>query len=562
MNTETRLPDTEFVERALRTVAVVAERARRGNCRVGLVGGAIRDALTGAQTQDLDCVLEGTPPATFIDDLAEQAGWRLLRRHDRFGTASLKTTGIFEVDLAIARTETYPEPGSLPVVHLGARLEEDLFRRDFTINALAVTVSPDGVASSILDPTGGIEDLRARRIALLHDKSLADDPTRAIRAAQYAGRLGFEIADPGFTAALQKARESGAWTRISGHRLREAFSCLLSESEWLSCLTWIRRYGVLDEVLGLPVSFRDSAPPVSTEPVTERWSWLLRQLTPSHARALAGRFSLSTRLQKRAGLFARAVFCAGALAVCSVIGAQGSPSSKKKTIYVPPPEFVVPGATPVAPTPTPTPPPEPVPAFLVSYSVTRKDDMERLALFENGVIDYKSSSGGMTVEKRLRLSKEERDLFWRVVRDLRDLKSDSMPIGASLNAREARTIRIEVAGNDGDQIVVQFEDTKAVPLSVARARGALEDLRGQILEKERKERERSWQPRGVKAGMLLKRRSDGAVFRVSQGDTFGTLLELEDVERHLEKLMMKRNELPVVFERPEMEEEAAPEDSE
>jgi tRNA nucleotidyltransferase (CCA-adding enzyme) len=150
---------------------------------VYLVGGAVRDLLLGRGRVDVDLVVEGDAAA-----LAERLGAEA-RSHERFATAKVRLDG-HEVDIASARSETYPHPGALPVVEPAATLEEDLGRRDFTINAMAIPLAGD---PRLVDPHGGQADLAAKRLRVLHPRSFEDDPTRAIRAARYAARFGFEL---------------------------------------------------------------------------------------------------------------------------------------------------------------------------------------------------------------------------------------------------------------------------------------------------------------------------------------------------------------------------------
>jgi tRNA nucleotidyltransferase (CCA-adding enzyme) len=150
---------------------------------VYLVGGAVRDLLLGrGRSGNLDLVVEGDALA-----LAGRLGAEVLE-HERFATATVHLDGL-EVDVATARTETYAHPGALPEVRPGATIEEDLGRRDFTINAMAVPL--DGAAP--VDPHGGAADLEAGVLRVLHGRSFVDDPTRALRAARYAARFGFEL---------------------------------------------------------------------------------------------------------------------------------------------------------------------------------------------------------------------------------------------------------------------------------------------------------------------------------------------------------------------------------
>lgn len=151
---------------------------------VYVVGGAVRDRLLGRDRADLDLVMVGDVVA-----LASSLGAAPLAEHDRFGTAKLELDG-HEVDLAAARTETYARPGALPEVAPAPDIESDLARRDFTINAMAL---PLRGAARLIDPHGGAADLRSGVLRVLHPRSFADDPTRAIRAARYAARFGFEL---------------------------------------------------------------------------------------------------------------------------------------------------------------------------------------------------------------------------------------------------------------------------------------------------------------------------------------------------------------------------------
>jgi tRNA nucleotidyltransferase (CCA-adding enzyme) len=159
----------------------VREAAERADVDAHLVGGSVRDALLGLTTTNLDLVVHGDP-LPLVGALGDEAVV-----HDRFETATIELPD-GPVDVARARTETYPRPGALPEVS-PAGLAEDLARRDFSINALAVAVAaPD----TLVDLHGGLDDLRAGLLRVLHDRSFADDPTRALRAARYAARLELE----------------------------------------------------------------------------------------------------------------------------------------------------------------------------------------------------------------------------------------------------------------------------------------------------------------------------------------------------------------------------------
>jgi tRNA nucleotidyltransferase (CCA-adding enzyme) len=157
---------------------------------VYLVGGAVRDLLLGRGRADIDIVVVGDAAG-----LASGLGGEVFE-HERFGTVKVKLSG-HEVDIAGARSESYPHPGALPVVEPSRSIEDDLRRRDFTINAMAIPLHGE---PRLIDPHGGEADLATRQLRVLHDGSFVDDPTRALRAARYAARFGFEL--EGRTAEL------------------------------------------------------------------------------------------------------------------------------------------------------------------------------------------------------------------------------------------------------------------------------------------------------------------------------------------------------------------------
>jgi len=156
--------------------------------------------------------------------LAGRLGGRTVL-HGRFGTAVVTYEDGKHLDLIQARRETYPQPAALPVVEPGT-IEDDLARRDFTINALAIPL-PDGEA---LDPFDGRGDLERKTIRVLHERSFLDDPTRIFRAIRYESRLGFRM-DPETERLAREAIEAGLVRRLSGARVREELIALLGEPE-------------------------------------------------------------------------------------------------------------------------------------------------------------------------------------------------------------------------------------------------------------------------------------------------------------------------------------------
>jgi tRNA nucleotidyltransferase (CCA-adding enzyme) len=179
-----RIPKERLAEAMRETYPELARIAAAATGPVFLVGGAVRDLLLGRGRADIDLLVEGDAEA-----LAGALGAEPLANHDRFGTLKLALDG-HEVDIAAARSETYPEPGALPVVELGASIEADLARRDFTVNAMAMPLRDE---ATLVDPHDGLADLEVGVLRVLHPASFSDDPTRAIRAARYAARLGFGL---------------------------------------------------------------------------------------------------------------------------------------------------------------------------------------------------------------------------------------------------------------------------------------------------------------------------------------------------------------------------------
>ena len=157
-------------------------RAAAAGLPAYLVGGAVRDLLIGRQRADIDVAVEGE-----VAELAHRLGGDV-RAYERFATATVRADGL-EVDLAATRAETYDHPGALPKVR-PAPLADDLARRDFTVNAMAV---PLAGRPRLIDPHGGLSDLEHGELRILHPGSFADDPTRALRAARYVARYGFSL---------------------------------------------------------------------------------------------------------------------------------------------------------------------------------------------------------------------------------------------------------------------------------------------------------------------------------------------------------------------------------
>jgi tRNA nucleotidyltransferase (CCA-adding enzyme) len=190
---------------------------------VYLVGGAVRDLVLGQPVVDVDIAVEGDGPRT-ARELARRLGGDVVP-HERFGTATVRA-GTLVFDIAATRSETYPEPGVLPVVE-PAGLAEDLGRRDFTINAMAAALQGDELGH-LHDLHDGCADLASRTIRVLHDRSFVDDPTRLLRAVRYEVRLDFGM-DEATEELVKEGVRRDALATVSGSRIRDELLDLLAE---------------------------------------------------------------------------------------------------------------------------------------------------------------------------------------------------------------------------------------------------------------------------------------------------------------------------------------------
>jgi len=219
------------------------------------VGGCVRDWLSGIdRTTDVDIAVVGEGIA-FARALARACGTRATP-HEQFGTATLTVERSWErarrptrahtstplrIDVASCRKETYAQPAAYPKVAAGT-LKDDLFRRDFTINAMAMALAPNHFGA-LVDPFGGCRDLKRRRLRILHPRSFLDDPSRILRAARLTARFGLSL-EPKTSQRLRQAVASGMLARLNRGRVRKEFERLIAEPDPLACLAhlgqWLR----------------------------------------------------------------------------------------------------------------------------------------------------------------------------------------------------------------------------------------------------------------------------------------------------------------------------------
>lgn len=232
------LEDELWALEELRPVFEAVTAASEGYDGVYLVGGTVRDILLGERTFDVDVAVEGDGIA-FARTLATALGGRV-RSHDKFGTAVVLYGEEERVDVVTARTEFYDAPAALPAVE-HASIREDLFRRDFTINAMAVSLKGEDFGR-LVDPFGGRRDLEAETIRVLHNLSFIDDPTRIFRAVRYENRYRFRMDE--HTAGLARGCiEMGLVGDLSSARLRDELVALLEEGDIAHSIVRLRELG-------------------------------------------------------------------------------------------------------------------------------------------------------------------------------------------------------------------------------------------------------------------------------------------------------------------------------
>ena len=208
-----------------------------------VVGGYVRDLILNRDTHDIDLMVEGDGIA-FARALGRQLGIDRVVAYEQFGTALIPLQGT-QVEVATARTETYTPDSRKPQVTAGT-VEADLSRRDFTINALAVSVLPD-TFGDLIDPFQGIRDMRAAvlRTPLAPDATFSDDPLRMLRAARFAAQLHFDIVPEGLDSIT---RQAGRMSIVSGERITEEIMKLLAADRPSVGFYILREVGLLPHV--------------------------------------------------------------------------------------------------------------------------------------------------------------------------------------------------------------------------------------------------------------------------------------------------------------------------
>ncbi len=233
--------------------------------RLYLVGGFVRDLLLGVNNFDLDIVAEGDG-IRFAEDFANRLQAKLVR-HRRFGTATIIINGL-KVDIASSRLEYYPQPACLPSVRSGS-LRDDLKRRDFSINAMSVSLNADDYGR-LIDFFNGQSDLNNKLIRVLHDLSFVDDPTRILRAIRFEQRYDFRI-EKNTLKNLKSALKLQMLQKVQPQRLRDELILLLKEDCALKSIRRLDSLGAINFISPKLVLTKDAYKLLAAVSVQIKW---------------------------------------------------------------------------------------------------------------------------------------------------------------------------------------------------------------------------------------------------------------------------------------------------
>ncbi|MDW7673874.1 MAG: CBS domain-containing protein, partial [Bacillota bacterium] len=227
------------VNNALKAIGTVADKL---GYEIFMVGGIVRDMLLGITNEDMDLAVEGDAILLAQELLAQRGG--KVTSHEKFGTATWTSPNGLKVDLATARREHYEYPAALPIVER-SNLKEDLYRRDFTVNAMAVQLNGDK-RGYLIDFFQGYQDLQQRIIRVLYNLSFVEDPTRILRAVRFELRLGFAMDDQTLGLAINSVDKLAA---VSEHRIATELKSVFNETNPLAATERFEEIGVWHQLI-------------------------------------------------------------------------------------------------------------------------------------------------------------------------------------------------------------------------------------------------------------------------------------------------------------------------
>ncbi|MFC1620770.1 CCA tRNA nucleotidyltransferase [Candidatus Omnitrophota bacterium] len=216
--------------KVLSLVKILGRIADEEGARVYIVGGPVRDMLLGVSNYDLDFVVEAD--AIKFSEVLNKTLKGRLTVHKAFGTATIAYKD-FRIDVVTARSESYEHPAAYPDVE-PATIKEDLFRRDFTINAMAIIINKKGFGE-LIDFYGGLKDLKKGIVRVMHDKSFMDDPTRIFRAVRFSSRFNFKI-ESHTKKLMKEAVLAGFLGEVNRGRIKKEMELFLKEDDPLKYL--------------------------------------------------------------------------------------------------------------------------------------------------------------------------------------------------------------------------------------------------------------------------------------------------------------------------------------
>jgi tRNA nucleotidyltransferase (CCA-adding enzyme) len=275
----------------------IRDTAENMGYKVYLVGGFVRDLLLGVPTTDIDIVVEGNG-LQFAEKVKERLeGKTRLILHESFGTARLVMNNETHIDIAGSRREEYEFPGALPIVE-ESTLKDDLFRRDFTINAMALCLNKDHFGE-LIDYYGGLRDLEQGEIRFLHNLSFIDDPTRILRAVRFAGRYRFRFAKV-TKDAIGTALKEKVLTKISPERFTEELFLIYNEQNYLVMGRILEEYGVLESWFGekYPWNFSIENDRAGEWELARKWLLSLININETGIRRILGKLRIDKHLHR------------------------------------------------------------------------------------------------------------------------------------------------------------------------------------------------------------------------------------------------------------------------
>ncbi|ADY56153.1 CBS domain containing protein [Syntrophobotulus glycolicus DSM 8271] len=274
----------------------IKETADHLGIQAYLVGGFVRDLFLRKSSQDLDVVVEGDSNS-FANQLIEVVEVHKVVQHHQFGTVKITFRDGTHLDIAGSRWEEYDFPGALPTIE-ESNLKEDLFRRDFTVNAMALCLNANRFGE-VVDFYGGLRDLQQGEIRFLHNLSFIEDPTRMIRAVRFACRYHFKIAKV-TREAINTALQANVLLKISKERFTEELMLILPEQAYQKMVRELAAFGLMKNWFGREFAWNlaESEEEVKDWDLEKKWLGLLISLENDEIRAVLDRLAFTKSMLK------------------------------------------------------------------------------------------------------------------------------------------------------------------------------------------------------------------------------------------------------------------------